>query len=136
MDTRNWPMVTAGAIAGFAVLAMIAVTVAAGVVIAHYEGGDGIVAKPPPAYSQGPVEAIVDLSDSGKDRWGASLGDKCNLDKVYVLAIEESPEGVDVVSIPGLCETARLLITPDDGSVRAEDPLFYDESASAFREPW
>jgi len=125
MERSNWPTVALGAVTAVAVFAILGVTVAAGVVLSHYDDRVATVEQPEAGeeFNRGPVEAIVDLDESGKDRWLTTLGDKCDMDQMYVLAVGQDASGVDVITIPSDCETTRLRIAPEDGSVRPEDPL-------------
>lgn len=129
MRTPNWPTLAAATIAGLAIVALAAVIAAAGFAISHYTSEPDPNGNATPAYFQGPIEAIVDLTETGKERWGSALEGDCNPDKLYVLALADRPDGVDVVSMPGFCNSARMLITPEDGAVRPEDPLFSPDSS-------
>jgi hypothetical protein len=119
VDVRKWMVGALALVAAVATLGLLAVSVTAIVALdddaPDPEGSQNLTAAP--------VEAIVDLSESGKRRWGDGLGKACNLDKVYVIALEQDSTGVDVVSFPGDCDLSRFHVSWEDGSVRPEDPI-------------
>ncbi len=121
MGREKWLVGGLAAALALATLALLTVSVVA-VTIMLDDEGDG---EPAAAhrFHEGPVQAIVDLTDTGKEKWGSTLGPSCNLDKVYVLALGQDAGGVDVVSFPGDCSVNRFRVSEADGGVRPEDPL-------------
>lgn len=113
---RAWTGATVGIVIALTAVTVLALGFAAGVVVAGWQD-DETPTKRPPAFSPGPVEGLLDLTDSGKERWSPVLEGRCNLDRLNVMVIADLPEGLDVVTVPGGCSTTRMLIGPEDGSM-------------------
>lgn len=80
--------------------------------------------EPVPAMAEGPVQAIADMTPAGEEKFRGMLGSKCNMERLYVFVLGHSDAGYDVINAPNSdCEMTRFVISPDDASVRPEDPL-------------
>lgn len=125
MEGPRWLIIGLTVLVAIAVLALVSVAAMAAVVVLEHDDSKVDAVH---GFAEGPVQAILDLDSSGKEKWASTLGEGCNLDKVYVLALGQSPDGVDVVSFPGDCDVNRFHVSWDDGGVRPEDPLQLEES--------
>jgi hypothetical protein len=101
-----------------AIIALAIVVALGGVVFAFVN--DAPEEEETPAVSQRPVAARLDLSTTGQEKMGASLGAECDLDRVPVLVMSSSESSSEVVSIAAEgCSTARLTLETEDGELQA-----------------
>lgn len=79
-----------------------------------------------PAVSYQPVQATLDITSESQDTLQATLGPKCNLDSVPVIALSRSDDAVAVVTNPDGdggegCEVVQIDVTRETGVLNPPD---------------
>ncbi|HWD39621.1 MAG TPA: hypothetical protein VG944_12285 [Fimbriimonas sp.] len=108
-------------------IAVLAVVAAAGAGTFAYVNSAPDEEVASAAVPEQPVVAIADLTTSGEEELESSFGEKCDLERVEVVALDSSEDGWEVVSLPvDGCESARVTIAENDGEVHSIDPVELD----------